>query len=169
MFWIVFSVAITLMIVIILIIDRKNRTDFYAEIDNERTTIRDKSGKILLTLTSQLVLISKGKNEEIIAVGKQGEVGFSSAHALPSEARIINLTNLSSIDSENSRLLWRTYLIYCKVLALQETYGVDHNIDSLLGSCRLFIQVEHIPAQIKPLFKKSIFGWLLGSPFILPK
>lgn len=169
MFWILFSAAIALLIVIVLMIDRNIRTDFHAEIDNDQTTISDVSGKNLFSLSNQLVLMRNGTTEEIIAVGKQGQIGFSNTHTLPSGARIINLTNLSNIDADNSCLLWRTYLIYCKSLALQEFHGVDHNISISLGSSRLFIQLEHIPTKIKPLFKKSIFGWLLGSPFILPK
>ena len=112
--------------------------------------------------------MNNGKIEEIIAVGKQGEVGFTKAHALPSGARIVNLTNLSNIDSKKAYSMWRTYLIYCQTLILTEIYGNDHNINSSLISSRLFINIEYLPTQLRPLFKKSIFGWLLGNPLFLP-
>ena len=169
MFWIVFVGAIVAICTVILVLDRNQRTDFYAEISDEATTIKNPTGDTLFVLSNQIILNVNGRTESIIAVGKPGETGFDGGRDLPKDSKIINLISPSSLSGKRGKLLWSRYLDYCRALALHQSIGSSLNLDIKLPSTRLIVDVEGAPTNLHNLLSKSVFGWLLGNPLIVPK
>jgi len=139
------------------------RADLLVEVEETETKISKFNGPELLRLSNQLYTIGTGSNESIIAVGKPGEYGHSSAESLPLDARINCLLEETLKDNKRGAKLWNQFLRYCGAIGIKEARVNGRPFNMAFIASRVYVYSKIHDERIQRVVTKSIGSWLSCS------